>query len=496
MIRMKMLPLLTAVFLGCCHLCIAQSTPKRSTEIHLNLSAQVSDTALSGRVYVMFDRNVYSQPLRNSMPDESSAWFAVDVDNWRPGAEYVLAGEVDSYPYSLAELPPGDYAVQAVFDINTTDFSFSEAPGNIYSDAVAALIREEEKSVVSLSLEHQVEQKEILETGFIKEIKVESRLLSDFLGRPTSVKGMVILPPSYYRSPEQEYATVFVMPGFGTGYADILAGNYQFRRYGMNSVGREKLFVFLDQQCPLGYHVFANSENNGPWATAFVEEFIPYLEKSYRVYRDPATRFLTGQSSGAWAGLWLQINYPDQFGGVWACSPDPVDFESILGVNIYKPNANLLYDDAGAARELNKFLSDVDRVIGDGWALSTFEAVFSPRGQDGHPHKLWDRETGVIDAAVAEAWKDYDLRFILKKNQATLAPQLAGKIHIYVAENDRFGLDDPVKSLQQALAGTNYDLEIVIFDEGGHDVWTDALRQQIHRGMDERIALAQPAPGE
>ncbi len=256
---------------------------------------------------------------------------------------------------------------------------------------------------------------------------------------------MVVLPPSYYHTPEQEYATVFVLPGFGSPYTAILDGDFQLYRYGMNSVGREKIFVFMDLECPLGNHVLANSQNNGPWTTAFIEEFIPYLEKTYRVYRDPSTRFLTGQSSGAWAGLWLQINYPDQFGGVWACSPDPVDFEAFLRVNIYRPHSNLLFDESGEVIEVNKFFSDVNRVVGDGWVMSTFEAVFSPRGVDGRPLELWNRETGEIDPNVAATWKPYDLRLILQNNWKTLAPKLAGKIHIYVAEDDPYGLDDSGK---------------------------------------------------
>jgi len=492
MIKHKLL--LAAILVGCCHLCSAQSTPTRSTEIHLNLSSEISDTALSGRVYVMFDRNVYAQPLRSEMPGESSYWFAADVDNWMPGTDFIMAGNVLSYPFGLSDIPEGDYAAQAVFDINTTDRDFSQAPGNIYSDAAAAMISSTGRSVIKLSLEHRVEQPKVHQTGFIKELKLESRLLTDYLGRPTSVKAMVILPPSYYHTPEQKYATVFVLPGFGSPYTAILDGDFQSRRYGMNSVGREKIFVFLDQECPLGYHVFANSENNGPWATAVMEELIPLLEKTFRVYRDPSTRFLTGHSSGAWAGLWLQINYPEQFGGVWACSPDPVDFEAFLGVNIYEPKANLLFDDAGAAIELNKLFSDVNRVIGDGWAMSTFEAVFSPRGQDGRPLQLWDRETGEIDGEVAAAWKNYDLRLILQKEWSTLAPSLKGKIHIYVAEDDSYGLDDPAKSLRDAMSGVDHDIEIVIFEEGGHNVWTDELRRQIHQGMDERIAIGHPMP--
>ncbi len=442
----------------------------------------------------MFDRNIYAQPLRSEMPDESSAWFAVDVKSWKPGTDFIMSADVDGYPCSLADLPAGVYTAQAVFHVNMIDPSFSSAPGNIYSPAVAAVIRDSVTDIVGLSLNHMIDQREVLETGFIKEISLTSRLLTSYLGRPTSVKGMVVLPPSYYLTPEQEYATVFVLPGFGAKHTEMLESDFQRRRYGMNSVGREKIFVFMDQNCPLGCHCFANSENNGPWSTALIEEFIPYLEKSCRVYHDPSTRFLIGQSSGAWAGLWLQINYPDQFGGVWACSPDPVDFKKFLNVDIYQPQANLFYTDSGSVIELNKFLSDLNRVIGDGWALSTFEAVFGPRGKDGHPMKLWNSDTGVIDPDVAEVWKKYDLRLILQESSNTLAPKLAGKLHIYVSEDDPFSLDAPVKSLQEAMAGSAYDMEIEILSNGGHNLWTGERLKHIHEGIDERIAEQHPLP--
>jgi enterochelin esterase-like enzyme len=71
--------------------------------------------------------------------------------------------------------------------------------------------------------------------------------------------------------------------------------------------------VMLDARCPNGHHVFADSENNGPYETAFVEEFLPAFEQSYRAVRERRGRFLTGHSSGAWSGLWLQLNHPQTF---------------------------------------------------------------------------------------------------------------------------------------------------------------------------------------
>ncbi|MBU0982818.1 MAG: hypothetical protein KKA42_03045 [candidate division Zixibacteria bacterium] len=414
MIKAKFYLTLASILFGCFCLCPAQSAPDKSTKIFVGLPSGVADTPLSGRLYVMFERNIYAQPLQSRMPDEHSFWLATDVRDWQPGTGLTLAGDVISYPFSAADLPEGDYAAWVLLDTNTVERGITESPGNLYSDAIAVVIRGDGTSDVRLTLEHKIAKQEVRGTGFLKEVKPESRLLSDYLKRPTSVKAIVVLPPSYYRTPSREYATVFVMPGFESPYTAALDGDLQIRRYGMNTVGQEKIFVFLDQECPLGYHGFVDSENNGPWGKALMEEFIPHLEKTFRMYRDPSTRFLTGQSSGAWAGLWLQINYPDQFGGVWACSPDPVDFEQFLGINIYGPNANLLFDESGVPIELNRFLSDANRVIGDGWVLNTFEAVFSPRGADGRPRELWNRETGEIDPDVAAAWRKFDLRLVLQ----------------------------------------------------------------------------------
>ncbi len=183
MIKPKLLAALAVILFGCYHPCVAQTPP--TTEIHLSLSAEVSDTALSGRVYVMFDRNVYVHPILSEIPDESSYWFAADIDNWKPGTDFIMAGDVSSFPFSLAELPTGDYAAQAVFDINTIDRNYAMVPGNIYSDPVAAVIRSNGKNIIRISLQHEVEKVQIHESGFIKEVRLQSRLLSDYLKRPT-----------------------------------------------------------------------------------------------------------------------------------------------------------------------------------------------------------------------------------------------------------------------------------------------------------------------
>ena len=48
---------------------------------------------------------------------------------------------------------------------------------------------------------------------------------------------------------------------------------------------------------------------------------------------DPRASFVGGHSSGGWSSLWLQVAYPETFGGVWSTSPDPVDFRDWQGTN-------------------------------------------------------------------------------------------------------------------------------------------------------------------
>src|SRR5262249_31409595 len=191
-------------------------------------------------------------------------------------------------------------------------------------------------------------------------------------------------------------------------------------------------YVVLDPNCRTGHHVLPDSANNGPCGKALVEELIPHIERTFRGIGRPEARFITGHSSGGWSSLWLQVAYPDFFGGVWSLSPDPVDFRDFQRINIYKGGENCFKDASGALRPLGRRddkpilyfqpFSEMEFVLGRSGQLGSFEAVFSPRGPDGHPRQLWDRKTGVIDPEVAKSWEAYDINLVLKRNWKVLEP--------------------------------------------------------------------------
>ena len=61
---------------------------------------------------------------------------------------------------------------------------------------------------------------------------------------------------------------------------------------------------------------------------------------------------LNGHSSGGWSSLWLQVTYPDVFGGTWSTSPDPVDFRDFQRINLYAAGENMFRDRAGKRRPI------------------------------------------------------------------------------------------------------------------------------------------------
>jgi S-formylglutathione hydrolase FrmB len=225
---------------------------------------------------------------------------------------------------------------------------------------------------------------------------------------------------------------------------------------------------------------------------------IPEIERRYRALGKPAARLLTGHSSGGWSSLWLQVTYPDSFGGVWSTAPDPVDFRDFQRIDLYKEGVNMFTDEKGRDRPLARAnrkpvlfyraFSDMEVVMGHGGQLASFEAVFSERGPGGQPRRLWDRKTGAVDPAVARSWEKYDIRLVLERNWKTLGPKLAGKLHVYMGSEDTFYLEGATVLLKESLKKLGSDAVVEIFPGKNHGSLLDRkLRERIAREMAERF---------
>jgi hypothetical protein len=204
-------------------------------------------------------------------------------------------------------------------------------------------------------------------------------------------------------------------------------------------------------------------------------------------------RFLQGHSSGGWATLQLQVNYPKVFGGTWSTSPDPSDFHRFSEVDLYAPHANLYRKTDGTAypivRDHEKVLgtfeefAKLERVLGDyGGQLASFEWVFSPRGADGRPLQMFSRDTGDVDPAVVAYWRDhYDLAHIVATDWASRGKDLRGKIHVFVGTADTFYLDGAAHNFEAVLKGLNADPHFTFIEDRTHF--------DLYKESDDRMAL-------
>jgi hypothetical protein len=468
-----------------------------AVKFKITFDAKISENPVSGKLYVLLDDALYSRPYRRNVvnPYRPQPAYRLDVNNWKPEEAIILDQSATYAVFNLDNLPVKRYVIQAVLDTNPLGRTYINEAGNGYSKIRIEKINVKKDQIFEIHIDQVTKSREFVEDKFVKKVCINSKLLSDFYAKSIPLEAGIILPESYYSNPEAKYPVLYVIPGF-TGYHYDTRHNA--RRYAKNKEGIDRILVVLEPNCSTGHHVFADSENNGPRATALVKELIPYIEKNYRVLAESQARLLVGQSSGAWAALWLQIKFPDIFGGAWVTAPDPVDFRSFLdGANIYKPGENLFFDAQGKARRFLlregftlvtvKEFSDMEKVVGEGEQLGSFEAVFSRRGTDGKPEKLYDRKTGKINQKVAKDWKKYDIRIQLERNWDTLGPKLKGKLHIYVGNQDDAMLDQAVRLLDKSLKNLGSDAVIEFHDDDHGIVDNRELRKRINEDIDETL---------
>lgn len=461
----------------------------------------------SGRVLLFLSRSSGGEPRLKMNWFDPEPVFAIDVTEMRAGECVTFlpsrfkSPDALAFPEPLGRLKPGTYYAQVLLDHDATRRDFNQGPGNLYSRPVTVELAGERGGTYNLVMDQVVQESRHEDTEWVKFVKIRSRLLSEFHGRDVFLQAAVLLPHGYSNEPDRRYPAVYKIPGFG-GRHDSLLGfasgkSSEWEEWSTGKNPFRGVEVLLDPDVPLGHSVFANSANNGPVGDALVTELIPEVEKRFRLVTEARGRFVSGHSSGGWASLWLQVAYPEFFGGCWSTAPDPVDFRAYQTVNLYedhnghwtrdgypRPVARTRYNTRLTMIQFNH----MEYVLGYGGQLDSFDAVFSPKGTNGLPRPVMNKLTGVIDRQVVDYWKRYDIRLVLETQWATLGPKLRGKLHILGGAWDTFYLEPALEHLKafldtKAHGGT---VEILPGDHGSF--MTDAVRARIWKEMAEAFA--------
>jgi S-formylglutathione hydrolase FrmB len=450
----------------------------------------------NGRLYVYTLKDTSGQFNERTMAEEPA--FYLPVKNWQAGQTINFKSGTTPSHTAIDSLGKGVYKLIAILDTNTNERANS-APGNLYSRVEGLLqVSAPGRGEGLVTLSNVFQERQFRETPLAKEISFQSGLLSEFRKKPIFIKAAIVFPASYAADSARRYPVVFIIPGWGgTHHHGAISGNQQL--YGMD-LGKDKIYIYLnpETQTPWGLHAFVDSRVNGPWGKALVSEFIPYLEQHFNVTRNPRQRFLMGQSSGGYGAVWLALNYPASFGGCWATSPDPLDFSSFTGVDLYK-DKNYYTSAKGEERGINRVNGVFQQTLrqarqaelfaGDGGQQQSFEAAFGLPGKDGRPKDLFDPRTGTIDQQVVKEWQPYDLALLVKTQWPRIKKDGVGKITIYAGGRDNYRLNESVLAFEQKAIAAGADIRVVILADANHfQVRTRELSTTIQQEIDNLIS--------
>ncbi len=469
---------------------LATAQSHAAVTFRVALPEDASAEAMPGRIYVLLSQRGAREPRFGPDWFSPEPFFGLDVDALQPGDEITVDDTADGFPKKLSKLPPGKYRAQALLATNPDSQNYARGPGNRFSEVQEFTVRRGQDDVIDFALTEVISEAEPIDHPRLREVKLRSELLSKFHGRDVFERAIVVLPDGYDEHPDQRYPVAYAIPGFGGSERDAL------RYLPFADAGEEPMIVVaLSGQCQWGHHVYADSATNGPRGQALIEEMIPHIDEQFRTVASPDGRFVMGHSSGGWSSLWLQVEYPDTFGGVWSTSPDPVDFRDYQQINLYAdPPQNMYVDPKGNRRPLARRgtqpvlwyddFTHMDNVIARGGQLRSFEAVFSPIDEQGLPRKLWNRKTGEIDPETAEAWKAYDIHLKLEREWPEIGPLLQGKLNIITGELDTFYLEGAVEKLKPALEKLGSDAVVEIIPGKDHgNILTSGMMMRIRGEM-------------
>ena len=434
-------------------LCSLAAEPLR---FRVTLDPAIAPNGVSGRLFVFLDKggSARERIVVGFLPE--SVWMAAkEIPFWKPGETVELNPNELAFPQAFSKAEKGDYAVMALLD---PDHSFArdrQDAGDLASPvAVLKDLDPANATPVTLELTSITPPAAVKEdTANIKTVEFQSAALTAFWGRPVIMRAGVVLPKGHSNA-SPPLPAVYHVHGFGGNYKEAWAKGEQLVNAMAAGEKLKAVHVFLDGNCPGGHHVFADSVNNGPWGQALTTELIPHLERRFRLAPRAAGRFLTGHSSGGWSALWLQVRYPDFFGGAWPTSPDAMDFRGFSGIDVSPGSTqNAFKTKDGSVLNLFRLngkdvlsmeeFSRLESVTGEvGGQLASFEWVFSPRGPDGRPLPLFNRATGTLSEDVRRYWQRYEIARIVRDNWPVLGPKLQGKIRLVIGAEDNFHLDE------------------------------------------------------
>jgi hypothetical protein len=289
-------------------ICIQCTTPiKQSTKVKFSVSftKEMSDAAQDGRLLLLLATNEKTEP-RFQINDglTTQLVFGVDVEGMKPGQEIIFDETAFGFPKrSINDIPTGDYFVQALinryetFNLKTGQRvklppdqgegqHWESKPGNFYSKPIKVNVDPSKDQTINLVMDQKIAPiAEPKNTKYIKHIKIQSKLLTEFWGKPMFLGAHVLIPEGFDEHPNAHYPLMINHGHFPDDFggfsetppdpkmdtSDYIA---RFDIYGYNKFQKQEAHNFYKQWTSKNFPRFLIIE---------IQHANPYYDDSYAV---------------------------------------------------------------------------------------------------------------------------------------------------------------------------------------------------------------------
>jgi hypothetical protein len=427
---------------------VLAQTPDSGLRFEISFPKEMSTTPLDGHVLFLISNDGADEPryqIREETAQSQQA-FGLDVDSLAPGTPAIVDRSTFGYPTpSLANLPPGDYYVQALLNVYQTFHlatgqtvklppdkgegqHWQTKPGNLFSKPVKMHIDPKANQVIRISLTeknppvednaarvdslldwNRTQAVSPTDNKWVKHIRIQSDLLTKFWGKPTYIGAVVLLPDGFDEHPNAHYPLIveedhfhrdlFLPVGFRTEPpapemkgSELAYARYSYKFYQDWISGRLPRVIMMTVQHPTPYFddsYAVNSASQGPYGDAINNELIPYVEEQFRAIGQGWARTVYGGSTGGWEALATQVFYPDRYNGAWVFCPDVVDFRAYATTNLYKDKSAYFVEGHFARVPRPEMRHDGGILDATMQGANYFELVLGTHGRSGEQFDIW-----------------------------------------------------------------------------------------------------------
>ena len=132
---------------------------------------------------------------------------------------------------------------------------------------------------------------------------------------------VVVLPPSYAKSPNRRYPVIYFMHGFGIT-ADWFAAfmHVPETMLAASKKGEEFIVVLPDTDTKFGGSMYSSSPTTGDFESFIANDLTAFIDGHYRTLAKRSSRGLVGHSMGGYGTWKVAMDHPEKWGAIYAMS--------------------------------------------------------------------------------------------------------------------------------------------------------------------------------